>query len=95
MIKNDLRREWMNIEHGLRYIAYQEEDMSPKDWFEIDSLKSAIIALCGFKLFDDDNETFYENMKQQVKDSLKYLRTRFVNCESDFLEIEYFLSENL
>jgi len=91
-----MKREWIQIEHTLRYLESGKRNVDGNFELKVDFLKSAIIALMGFKLGWDDNEVFYENMKDSANKYIDELKENWCKEESLQLdELKGFVNNNL
>jgi hypothetical protein len=87
-------KEWLEVEHILRYLL-SDKELTQKDYYKIDFLKSAIIALFGFKVFEDDNEIFYFNMNKQAQECIDYLQERYPTISHSLENVREFINNNL
>lgn len=90
-----MRREWLQVEHTLRFFG-QGSTKNIEMEYTINNLKSAVIALMGFKLGWDDNIIFYKNMKHQTYKCIDNLKENWLETESIQLEeLKDFINNNL
>lgn len=93
--QDQINKQWTIIEHDIRYFVFIKKKLNEEDWINVDILKSAIIALLGHKMFNDNNEIFYQNMIYDAKNSIKYLSNKFPEERHKLENIEKFIINNL
>jgi hypothetical protein len=89
-----LKQNWCKFEREIRHMLLDKE-LTKEDYWQIDDLKSGIIALLGIKNGWDSNDIFYQNTLKEIDKSIKYLKIKFPNFNHSFCEIENFILGNL
>lgn len=91
--KSDHER-WVNFEHTLRYLLCELKDKTDReDSFLLDEVKQAVIVYVMKDKFEETNEIFLNNMKNDFYNAIQKLEEKHSDIQSRTLYIKLFMED--
>lgn len=88
------RERWMGFEHALRYLLCELNDKTDReDSFLLDDIKQSIIVFVMKDKFEETNETFLANMKNDFYKAIDALEERHSDIKSRTWIIKMFMED--
>lgn len=88
------RERWVNFEHTLRYLLCELKDHTDReDSFLLDDVKQAVIVFVMKDKFEEINEIFLSNMKNDFYNAIQKLEEKHTDLQSRTFTIKLFMED--
>lgn len=92
--KKSDRERWVGFEHTLRYLLCELKDKTDReDSFLLDEVKQAVIVYVMKDKFDETNEIFLNNMKNDFYNAIQKLEEKHTDIQSRTFTIKLFMED--
>lgn len=92
--KKSDRKRWVDFEHTLRYLLCELKDKTDReDSFLLDEVKQAVIVYVMKDKFDETNEIFLNNMKNDFYNAIQKLEEKHTDIQSRTFTIKLFMED--
>lgn len=92
--KKSDRERWAGFEHTLRYLLCELKDKTDReDSFLLDEVKQAVIVYVMKDKFDETNEIFLNNMKNDFYNAIQKLEEKHTDIQSRTFTIKLFMED--
>lgn len=92
--KKSKKERWQHFEHSLRYLLCELKDETDrKDSFLLDEIKEAIIVYVMKDKFEENNEIFLNNMKNDFYEGIRKLEEKHEDIASRTAIIKVFMED--
>ncbi len=88
------RERWVAFEHKLRYLLCELKDKTDReDSFLLDNVKQAVLVFVMKDKFEETNEIFLNNMKNDFYNSIQKLEEKHTDIQSRTFMVKLFMED--
>lgn len=92
--KKSDRERWVGFEHTLRYLLCELKDKTDReDDFLLDDIKQTVIVYVMKDKFEENNEIFLNNMKNDFYNAIQKLEEKHTDIQSRTFTIKLFMED--